>query len=141
MNNKLLPVLVLLSALFAAMPAAAGEFTVAASIEGAKLTRELVEGDELVKKHCTGCHTEGRIMAALQTMQRDQSENYEKQLKSIIARKIRLTNGDISRQDGKKIMDYLVGIRQLQKPVAALAVSVPPNSTVVRSQQAATHIR
>lgn len=74
-----------------------------------------VEADLLVKQHCTKCHSESRIMNALQSMQTSQSGNYDKEVKSIISRKIRLTNGDISRQDGKKIIDYLVSASQRQK--------------------------
>ena len=74
-----------------------------------------VEADLLIKQHCTKCHSESRIMNALQSMQNRQNENYDKEVKSIISRKIRLTNGDISRQDGKKIIEYLVAVRQQKK--------------------------
>ena len=126
MNKTVLLILVLLSALGAVTPVSAAEASVtAASLDGKKvekgLTPALEIGDELVKKHCTGCHSEVRIMTALQAMQREQG--YDKELRSIILRKIRLTNGGISRQDGKKIIDYLVAIWQRQKPETTLSSS------------------
>lgn len=74
-----------------------------------------VEADILIKQHCTKCHSESRIMNALQSMHSSRDENYDKEVKSIISRKIRLTNGDISRQDGKKIIEYLVSLWNRQK--------------------------
>jgi len=70
------------------------------------------EGNLLVRQHCTNCHSENRIMSALQAMHGGQ---YDKEVKNIISRKIRLTNGDIPRQDGKKIIEYLVSIWSRQK--------------------------
>ena len=109
----------------------------AAPVEGKGLTREVSEGDELVKRHCTGCHTEGRIMTSLQAMHSDQDDSYEKQIKGIVLRKIRMTNGNISRQDGRKIMDYLVSIWRRQKPVATLSVPVFTGPAALRRQAAA----
>ena len=136
MNKTVLMILVLLSALGAVTPVSAGEASAtAASLDGKKvekgLTPALEIGDELVKKHCTGCHSEVRIMTALQAMQREQG--YDKELKSIILRKIRLTNGGISRQDGKKIIDYLVAIWQRQKPETTLSTSFFPAPAPLRS--------
>jgi hypothetical protein len=146
MKKLLLPVLVLLSALVVAGTGFAGETSAtASSFEGTKvlvqkgLPRELVEGDALVKKHCTGCHTEGRIMTALQAMNGEQTEVYEKQLKSIILRKIRMTNGGISRQDGKKIIEYLATLRQRQKPIAIRSVPYSQGIAGQRSRQASVH--
>ena len=82
MKKILLPIIVLLSALAAAVPVSAGETSAAnASHEGMKmpgekgLTRELIDGDELVKKHCTICHTEARVMTSLQSMHSQQADN------------------------------------------------------------------
>jgi|SRR6185369_698501 len=140
MKKTVLPILVLLSALVAAASVSACETSATtASLDGTKvpgekgLTRVLVDGDELVKKHCTGCHTEGRIMTALQAMHSEQTENFEKQMKSIILRKIRLTNGNISRQEGKKIIDYLCAIWQRQKQSAMLFMPALPNPAPKRS--------
>jgi len=74
-----------------------------------------VETDRLIKQHCTKCHSESRIINALQSMHGNRDENYEKEVKNIISRKIRLTNGDISRQDGKRIIEYLIAVWQKQK--------------------------
>jgi|SRR6185369_12418687 len=140
MKKMLLPVLVLLSALVAAVPVSAGETSATtASLDGTKvpgekgLTQVLVDGDELVKKHCTGCHTEGRIMNAMQAMRGEQADNFEKQMKNIILRKIRLTNGNISRQEGKKIIDYLCAIWQRQKQSAMLFMPALPDPARRRS--------
>jgi len=73
------------------------------------------EANLLIKQHCTKCHSESRIMTAMQSTLSSRDENYEKEIKGIISRKIRLTNGDISRQDGKKIIEYLVAVRQQKK--------------------------
>jgi mono/diheme cytochrome c family protein len=144
MKKLLLPVLALLSALLVAAPVSAeGTSASTASLDGLQvtgkkeLTRELGEGDELVQKHCTGCHTEGRIMTALEAMRSDQPEKFESQLKSIISHKIRLTNGEISRQDGKKIMNYLGTIWQRQKPLATNSTPVSPGSATLSGLKAA----
>jgi len=128
MMRRLLPALVLLLALTGGEPAGAGETTATTASLGstpAPGSRELLwkngEGNDLVKKHCTGCHSEGRIMNKLQAMHGEQDENYEKEVKAIILRKIRMTNGDISRQDGKKIMEFLVAVWQRQKQGASLS--------------------
>lgn len=73
------------------------------------LTRMQVEGDALVKKYCTTCHTEGRIMDKLKELRREQ-ESFEKNLKSIVVKKIRLTGGEISHREGKKILEYLTSL-------------------------------
>ncbi len=75
--------------------------------EGQGLTPKQVEGDALVKKFCTTCHTEGRIMESLKVLRREQQEDFAKSFKSIVVKKIRLTGGKISHQDGKKILEYL----------------------------------
>jgi mono/diheme cytochrome c family protein len=138
MKKTALPILVLLSALVVAVPVSAGETSATtASLDGTKaekgLALVLADGDELVKKHCTGCHTEGRIMNAMQAMRGEQAENFEKQMKSIILRKIRLTNGNISRQDGKKIIEYLFTVWQRQKLSATLSVPVSSGFSPLRS--------
>ena len=115
----------LLLLIFVLLPAlaAAGEMTASVAATGGTAatgnkgsTWTMNEGDDLVKKHCTGCHSEGRIMTTLQSLHGRQDVNYEKELKNIVIRKIRMTNGDISRQDGRIIMDYLVAVWQRQKP-------------------------
>jgi len=80
-----------------------------------KVLKQDIEGDHLVRQHCIKCHSESRIMNALQAMHGSQDSGYDKEVKSIISKKIRLTNGDISRQDGRKIIEYLVSIWSRQK--------------------------
>lgn len=78
---------------------------------GAKiLSQKQIEGDALVKKFCTKCHTEGRIMDKLKVVHRVDGENFDQVVKSIIVKKIRLTGGEISHRDGKKILEYLVNL-------------------------------
>jgi len=122
-NRLLLLGLVLLPA--ALVQAGPGEtIATTASLGGSDVTGNKVvtlknsEGDNLVKKHCTGCHSEDRIMTRLQSLHGEQDDYYEKEVKTIILRKIRMTNGDISRQEGRKIMDYLVTVWQRQKTEA-----------------------
>jgi len=107
---------------FAANPALAESFAEQPVHLEAKLDQSIngtsqkdVEANLLIKQHCTKCHSEGRIMSAMQSTLSSRDENYEKEIKGIISRKIRLTNGDISRQDGKKIIEYLVAVRQQKK--------------------------
>lgn len=78
--------------------------------EGRGLTQVQVEGDALVKKFCTTCHTESRIMDSLKLMRREHAHGFEKNVKSIVVKKIRLTGGEISHRDGKKILEYLVAM-------------------------------
>ncbi len=73
------------------------------------LTQMRIAGDALVKKYCTTCHTEGRIMDKLKELRRER-ESYEKNLKSIVVKKIRLTGGDISHREGKMILEYLASL-------------------------------
>lgn len=122
MKSMMLLLHVLFMALAASAPAFAGEPPGRSSALEARpspnisgLTQVEIEGDLLVKKHCTGCHSESRILNALQSMHSDQNQNYEKEVKNIISRKIRLSRGDISRQDGRTIMEYLVWVWQRQK--------------------------
>jgi len=76
--------------------------------DGKNFTRAQVEGNELVKKFCTTCHTESRIFNKLKELHADRDVDYEKDVKSIVVKKIRLTGGSISHKDGKKILEYLV---------------------------------
>jgi hypothetical protein len=69
-----------------------------------------VEAVALMKKYCTTCHTESRILDSLQALHRDQHDSYEKSVRSIVVKKIRLTGGEISHRDGKKILEYLVSL-------------------------------
>jgi len=41
---------------------------------------------------------------------RRERESYEKNLKSIVVKKIRLTGGDISHREGKMILEYLASL-------------------------------
>jgi len=75
---------------------------------GKSLSPKQLEADGLVKKYCTTCHTESRIMDKLKLMRSERDENYEQNVKSIIVKKIRLTGGEISHRDGKKILEDLV---------------------------------
>lgn len=77
---------------------------------GKSLSLQQREGDALVKKFCTTCHTEGRIMDKLQVLRRDEHDGFEKSVKSIVVKKIRLTGGEINHRDGKKILEYLVSL-------------------------------
>lgn len=78
--------------------------------DGQGVTQVPVKGDALVKKFCTKCHTEGRIMESLKVLRREQQEGFAKSVKSIVVKKIRLTGGEISHRDGKKILEYLVSL-------------------------------
>jgi hypothetical protein len=69
-----------------------------------------VEAVALMKKHCTTCHTESRILDSLQALHRGQHDSYEQSVRSIVVKKIRLTGGAISHRDGKKILEYLVSL-------------------------------
>jgi hypothetical protein len=76
--------------------------------EGQSLSRVQAEGDALVKKYCTTCHTESRIMDRLSQMRKSRDIDFARDVKSIVVKKIRLTGGGISHGDGKKILEYLV---------------------------------
>jgi len=76
--------------------------------EAASPSRMQLEGDGLVKKYCTTCHTESRIMERLKLMRKERDVTYVKDVKSIVVKKIRLTGGRISHAEGKKILEYLV---------------------------------
>lgn len=79
-------------------------------IDANRFTKEQVEGNELVKKFCTSCHTENRVFSKLQELQKDNALNYEKNVRNIVIKKIRMASGEISRQDGRKILEYLVAL-------------------------------
>jgi len=63
-----------------------------------------------VKKFCIKCHTESRVMDSLKLIRREHADDFEKSVKSIVVKKIRLTGGEISHRDGKKILEYLVAL-------------------------------
>lgn len=77
-------------------------------IDAKGFTKEQVDGSELVKKFCTSCHTESRVYSTLKEMRRDSTLDYDKNVRSIVLKKLRMTSGQISRQDSKKILEYLV---------------------------------
>jgi hypothetical protein len=117
-----LPIFMILTMLMTSTPALAenmSDWTVHREAPLNKDVKEIpqkeVEGNLLVKQHCTKCHSESRIMNALQSMHSSRDKEYEKEVKNIISRKIRLTNGDISRQDGKRLIEYLLAVWQNQK--------------------------
>lgn len=143
--KKLLSLLLLLLPLSAVAPASSAEPPAISFLPGstpvpeqARDARLFAEGDELVKKHCTGCHSEGRIMASLQSMHSAQNDSYEQQVKNIVVRKIRLTNGSITRQEGRKILDYLVIVWNRQKAGATL--SRKPDRATTSHRQAAARL-
>jgi hypothetical protein len=74
------------------------------------ITREQLEGNDLVKKFCTSCHTESRIYNKLKEMHADRNVDYANDIKYVVVKKIRLTGGNISHNDGKKILEYLVAL-------------------------------
>lgn|GEM_PF-2276509 len=111
--SAMVPLLMLLSiaCAFASEPATRTiECVTSRCPEGQGLTPVQVEGDALIKKFCTKCHTEGRIMESLKALRREQEVGYAKSVKSIVVKKIRLTGGEISHRDGKKILEYLVSL-------------------------------
>ncbi len=100
--------LISLATVYAGEPAGSGECPTGGCPGGKTLSPRQLEADALVKKHCTTCHTESRIMDSLKLMRSERDENYEQNVKSIVVKKIRLTGGEISHRDGKKILEYLV---------------------------------
>jgi len=74
------------------------------------LAQGQAEGSELVRKLCSSCHTEARIYSKIKELHRTRTADFEKDLKNLLVKKIRLTGGDISHKDGKKIIAYLATI-------------------------------
>jgi hypothetical protein len=104
-------VLVSLAGAYAGEPALKSPDCMLQDCHGGKpVAVQMSEGGALVKKFCTTCHTESRILDKLKAMHSDQHDSYEKSVKSIVVKKIRLTGGGITHRDGKKILEYLVGL-------------------------------
>jgi len=75
-----------------------------------RFTLKQAEGNKLVKEFCTTCHIESRIFNKIQELRRDNSLNYEQNVRDILIKKIRMASGEISRQDCRKIIEYLIAL-------------------------------
>ena len=62
---------------------------------------------EQLREHCTKCHTQERIVRCLQDCY-VYGKDYEKTLREIIGRKLRLTGSDLSKAEGKSILELLL---------------------------------
>ena len=81
-------------------------------IEPADLPAHLLPDFNLMKKHCTKCHTQERIVRHLQD-NISRGTDYEPILKALIMKKLRMSSG-LSKADGKTIMDFLLTLYQLE---------------------------
>lgn len=78
------------------------------AIDTRGLSPELTRGYEYIRKYCTACHSEQRIINSLNDWVSMSEPDYIATLKTMMAKKMRLTNGDLTRQSGQKIIDLFL---------------------------------
>lgn len=71
---------------------------------------EQTKGYEYIKTYCVGCHSQQRIISSLNNWLTLSEAEYSSTLKEMIAKKMRLSNGDITRQASQKIFDFLFSL-------------------------------
>lgn len=84
-------------------------------IDPASLPADLQPGYLLLKKHCTGCHGQERIIFVLQNCRSKMTgEEYcEHSLKEKIGRMIRQPGTSLGKPDAKVLLEFLVALRRL----------------------------
>lgn len=80
------------------------------------MSPRLVEGGKELKTHCTTCHSEQRIITTINEWLNTDDEHYEERLKTMMAKKIRLSNGSLHRNDSQKIFDLLLSFHKQPPP-------------------------
>jgi hypothetical protein len=75
-----------------------------------KLSDLHLNNNKEISKHCTHCHSTQRINKDLYEWMKLSRNEYNETISKMITKKIRLMNGQLSRSDGHKIYEYLVGL-------------------------------
>ena len=76
-------------------------------------------GYRLMVENCTRCHNQERIVRCLQDCY-NQGLDYEKTLREVIGKKIRLAGSDVTREEGKNILEFLIAMYQIETREHAL---------------------
>lgn len=77
-------------------------------IDPESLPANLKDGYQTFRTHCTHCHSETRSIGFLQDCKFSYSQNYESNLKVTILKKTRRSGGGVSKDDAKKIFNFLI---------------------------------
>ena len=70
-------------------------------------------GYKLVKEKCTKCHNQERIVRCLQDCY-NYGKDYEISLRELISRKIRLVGSNVSKEEGKSILEFLMAMYKVE---------------------------
>jgi hypothetical protein len=74
------------------------------------MSPEELKANDTFKSYCVTCHSQQRVLAALEAVIESDESSYKKYLHEIIIKKIRTSNGRLSHQDAKDIEDFLSSI-------------------------------
>ncbi len=86
-------------------------------IDRRDLSPEQLSKYDTFKSHCTSCHSEQRIVLALNSWAESDDAEYEERLNSTIQKKVRMANGSLSHHTAKEIHDFLMSVsKHISKP-------------------------
>jgi cytochrome c553 len=71
------------------------------------------QGYAKMLEHCIKCHDQERIVKYLQNCPTN-GQDGEKLLQSLIAKKVRMTGANLTREEGKSILEFLVAMYQTE---------------------------
>jgi hypothetical protein len=77
------------------------------------LPPEMIEGYNLFKDHCVKCHPQERAIGFIKDCRFDNNQNYLSNIKVTVMKKIRMSGGEISKSEGKKIYEFLTALIEL----------------------------
>jgi cbb3-type cytochrome oxidase cytochrome c subunit len=77
-------------------------------LDTSEFSPQQLEGNKLLKKYCTTCHSQQRIISTISEWLTTDDEQYEELLKSMMTKKIRFSNGSLTKADSQKIYDLLL---------------------------------
>ena len=85
-------------------------------IDPASLPPQLREGYELMRRSCLSCHGESRTLDPIRHC-REKNHNEEycvRDIRVAIMRNLRRPGVDLSREEGKKLIDFFIQLRELR---------------------------
>lgn len=75
-----------------------------------KLSIEYVNGNAVIIENCTGCHSIKRINSGLNDWFKLSESEYKDAVTSMVSKKIRMMNGELTRNEGKQLYKYLLSL-------------------------------
>lgn len=75
-----------------------------------KLSFEYVNNNAVIIENCTGCHSIKRINSGLNDWFKLSESEYKDAVSSMITKKIRMLNGELTRNEGQQIYKFLLSL-------------------------------